>query len=221
MEFGATTTCGASPCRPLSAMLRSLCSLLAGIPVEGPPRITSTTTTGTSAATARPSASVISERPGPAVAVSDGTPPNEAPMTMLIEASSSSACTSAPPTLASAGASHSSSFGRRRDRISGDEAHAAAQRAVAGGLVAGDEPARALGALCAGHASRQAICPARPRIRPATAARFAASASPRPSSWPCARLPRAPPPAGRERCRRAPSTIMFGQLPGDRLGESS
>ena len=95
--------------QPLVAMAMSLCSLLAGMPVDGPPRITSTTTTGISAVTASPMASVISDRPGPAVAVSAGTPPNEAPSAMLIDASSSSACTSTPPTLGSAGASHSSS----------------------------------------------------------------------------------------------------------------
>ena len=75
IELGASTSRGASPCRPLTANDRSLCSLLAGMPVDGPPRITSTTTIGTSAATARPMPSVISARPGPAVAVSDGTPP--------------------------------------------------------------------------------------------------------------------------------------------------
>ena len=78
------------------------------MPVEGPTRMTSTTTIGTSAATASPSDSIISDRPGPEVAVIDGTPPYEAPMIWLIEASSSSACTSTPPTLASEGASHSS-----------------------------------------------------------------------------------------------------------------
>jgi hypothetical protein len=72
-------------------------------------RITSTTTTGTSAATPRPSASIISARPGPEVAVSAGTPPYEAPSAMLMDASSSSACTSVPPIFVSAGDSHSSS----------------------------------------------------------------------------------------------------------------
>jgi hypothetical protein len=43
-------------------------------------------------------ASVISASPGPAVAVSEGTPPYEAPMIMLTEASSSSACSRLPPT---------------------------------------------------------------------------------------------------------------------------
>ena len=75
IDVGARTSRGASPCRPLVANARSLCSLFAGMPVDGPPRITSTTTIGTSAATARPMPSVISASPGPAVAVSDGTPP--------------------------------------------------------------------------------------------------------------------------------------------------
>ena len=79
------------------------------MPVDGPPRMTSTTTTGTSALTASPMPSVISASPGPEVAVSDGTPANDAPTIMLIDASSSSACSSEPPTLASAGAIHSSS----------------------------------------------------------------------------------------------------------------
>ena len=78
------------------------------MPVEGPPRITSTTTIGISAEVARPSASIISERPGPEVAVSAGVPPKDEPMIMLMAASSSSACSSAPPTLARLGASHSS-----------------------------------------------------------------------------------------------------------------
>jgi hypothetical protein len=41
------------------------CSLLVGMPVEGPTRMTSTMTTGVSALTARPSDSVISAGPGP------------------------------------------------------------------------------------------------------------------------------------------------------------
>ncbi len=77
------------------------------MPVEGPPRMTSTTTIGISEAVARPMASIISDRPGPDVAVSDGVPPYEPPMIMLTEASSSSACTSAPPIRARLGASHS------------------------------------------------------------------------------------------------------------------
>ena len=75
IDVGASTRRGASPCNPLTANDRSLCSLLAGMPVDGPPRITSTTTIGTSAEHASPIPSVISASPGPAVAVSDGTPP--------------------------------------------------------------------------------------------------------------------------------------------------
>ena len=77
------------------------------MPVEGPTRITSITTSGVSDAAARPRLSIISERPGPEVAVIEGRPPKEAPMIMLIEASSSSAWTSAPPVAASAGARYS------------------------------------------------------------------------------------------------------------------
>ena len=45
------------------------------MPVEGPARITSTITTGISAATASPSVSTISEKPGPEVTVMAGVPP--------------------------------------------------------------------------------------------------------------------------------------------------
>ena len=69
--------------------------------------MTSTTTTGISAEVASPSASIISESPGPDVAVNAGVPPYDAPMIMLMAASSSSACSNAPPTLTRLGASHS------------------------------------------------------------------------------------------------------------------
>ena len=69
--------------------------------------MTSTTTTGISAAVARPSASIINESPGPEVAVRAGVPPYDEPMIMLIAASSSSACSKTPPILARLGESHS------------------------------------------------------------------------------------------------------------------
>jgi len=69
--------------------------------------MTSMTTMGISAAVASPSASIISERPGPDVAVSAGVPPKDAPMIMLIAASSSSAWSRTPPILTRLGASHS------------------------------------------------------------------------------------------------------------------
>src|ERR1043165_2160604 len=63
------------------------------MPVDGPPRCTLTITAGTSANDARPMNSVISEMPGPEVAVKARAPFQAAPITMPIEASSSSACT--------------------------------------------------------------------------------------------------------------------------------
>ena len=47
-ERGATTGTGASPLRPNMACSRSDCSVLVGRPVEGPPRCTSTMTSGSS-----------------------------------------------------------------------------------------------------------------------------------------------------------------------------
>ena len=91
---------GASPCAPKRAWKRSDCSLFVGFPVDGPPRCTFTMTDGTSAIAASPSISVISERPGPDVAVMDFTPAKDAPMTAPIAASSSSVWTTEPPTSA-------------------------------------------------------------------------------------------------------------------------
>src|SRR5215831_12067108 len=65
------------------------------MPVEGPPRCTLTITAGTSAKEARPMNSVISEMPGPEVAVKARAPFQPAPITMPIEASSSSPWTMA------------------------------------------------------------------------------------------------------------------------------
>ena len=52
----------------------SPCSVLVGMPVLGPARCTSTMTTGVSETPARPSVSVISEKPGPEVLVIARTP---------------------------------------------------------------------------------------------------------------------------------------------------
>src|SRR5436190_1428966 len=71
----------------------SACCVRVGMPVEGPPRCTSMTVTGTSAKYARPRNSVISDTPGPDVAVKARAPFQPAPTTMPIEAISSSACT--------------------------------------------------------------------------------------------------------------------------------
>src|SRR4029077_4366835 len=73
--------------------MRSHCWVRVGIPVEGPARCTSNTTAGISAKYAKPRNSCISEMPGPDVAVNARAPFHAAPITMPIEASSSSACT--------------------------------------------------------------------------------------------------------------------------------
>ena len=64
-ERGATIGTGASPLRPNIACSRSDCSVLVGSPVEGPPRWTSTMTSGSSSETARPIVSDFSATPGP------------------------------------------------------------------------------------------------------------------------------------------------------------
>ena len=72
---GATTGIGESPLRPNMTWSRSDCSFFVGIPVDGPARCTSTTTSGSSIITARPIASVLSAIPGPELAVSPSAPP--------------------------------------------------------------------------------------------------------------------------------------------------
>src|SRR5262249_51591539 len=71
------------------------CWVRVGMPVEGPARCTFMMTAGISAKYERPMNSVISEMPGPLVAVKARAPFQEAPMTMPIEASSSSPWTMA------------------------------------------------------------------------------------------------------------------------------
>ena len=70
---------------------RSPCSILVGMPVDGPARWTSTTTSGSSTMTARPIASLLSAMPGPDEAVRASAPPYEAPIAAPIAAISSSA----------------------------------------------------------------------------------------------------------------------------------
>ncbi len=71
---GARIGMGASELRPYIACSRSACSVLVGKPVEGPPRWMSQITRGSSTATARPMASVLSAMPGPEVVVSASAP---------------------------------------------------------------------------------------------------------------------------------------------------
>src|SRR3954471_17761911 len=77
------------------------------MPVDGPDRCTSMITAGISAKYASPMNSCISEMPGPDVAVKARAPFQAAPMTMPIEASSSSACTMAYLALPGAGSCRS------------------------------------------------------------------------------------------------------------------
>src|SRR5580693_7220224 len=71
------------------------CWVRVGMPVEGPPRCTSKITAGISAKYERPMNSCINEMPGPEVEVKARAPFQPAPITMPIEASSSSAWTMA------------------------------------------------------------------------------------------------------------------------------
>ena len=99
---GATMATGASPLRPNIACSRSACSVLVGIPVEGPARCTSITTRGSSTTTASPSASLFSASPGPLVPVSASEPPKAAPIAAPIAAISSSAWKVTTPRFAGA-----------------------------------------------------------------------------------------------------------------------
>src|SRR6476661_8338166 len=71
--------------------MMSHCWVRVGMPVDGPARCTFMITAGTSAKYDRPMNSVISEMPGPDVEVKARAPFQPAPITMPIEASSSSA----------------------------------------------------------------------------------------------------------------------------------
>ena len=88
---GATIGIGLSPLRPYRTIIRSACSTLVGMPVDGPARWTSMITSGSSVMTARPIASCLSATPGPDVPVSASAPPYAAPMAAPTAAISSSA----------------------------------------------------------------------------------------------------------------------------------
>ena len=96
-ERGATIGTGASPLRPNIACSRSACSVFVGSPVLGPPRWTSTTTSGSSSETASPIVSLFRARPGPEVVLTATAPPYAAPRAMPIAAISSSACSVVTP----------------------------------------------------------------------------------------------------------------------------
>ena len=79
--------------------MTSACAGIVGRPVDGPPRITLTMTTGISVMHANPRFSCLSENPGPEVAVSDFAPASDAPITAPIAAISSSIWMNQPPDL--------------------------------------------------------------------------------------------------------------------------
>src|SRR5258706_13887267 len=91
------------------------------MPVEGPARCTSKITAGISAKYAKPRNSCISEMPGPEVAVKARAPFQAAPITMPIEASSSSACTIANLFFLLAGSSRNPRQWLGKTVASGDE----------------------------------------------------------------------------------------------------
>ncbi len=72
---GATIGSGESLFRPNMTWSRSACSFFVGMPVDGPARWTSMTTSGSSTITASPMASILSAMPGPDDAVSPIAPP--------------------------------------------------------------------------------------------------------------------------------------------------
>jgi len=90
-ELGAITGTGDSPFRPHMACSRSACSVLVGIPVDGPARWTSMITSGSSVITARLIISCFSASPGPDVVVTPSAPPKDAPRAAPTAAISSSA----------------------------------------------------------------------------------------------------------------------------------
>ena len=91
-DVGAITGIGLSPLRPKSTCSKSVCSVLVGKPVDGPPRITSTITKGSSSITAKFMASDFKQMPGPDVEVTPNVPTNEAPIVVQQAANSSSHC---------------------------------------------------------------------------------------------------------------------------------
>jgi len=90
-DWAASTGTGASPLRPNITCSRSDCSVLVGIPVLGPARCTSTTTSGSSVITPRPIVSALRAMPGPELVVTPRWPAKLAPRAAPTPAISSSA----------------------------------------------------------------------------------------------------------------------------------
>ena len=139
-ERGARIGSGASPLRPNIACSRSACSVLVGRPVDGPPRCTSMTRSGSSVMTASPIVSLFSEKPGPEVVVTPSAPPNAAPSAAPTPAISSSAWNVVTPKRLVL-AQLVQDVAGRRDRVGAEEHRQP-------GLDAARRPARRPGRCC-------------------------------------------------------------------------
>src|SRR5215831_1776339 len=71
---GASTGTGDSPFLPYRTISRSACSVLVGMPVDGPARWMSQMISGSSTETARPIVSILSVMPGPEVVLTPRPP---------------------------------------------------------------------------------------------------------------------------------------------------
>ena len=76
---GARIGTGDSPCRPYSAISRSACSVLVGMPVDGPPRWMSRRSAAARRPAPGPIVSAFRSMPGPLVVVTPMAPPKAAP----------------------------------------------------------------------------------------------------------------------------------------------
>ena len=114
----------------------SPCADMVGWPVEGPPRWTLTTTQGVSVIAAKPMFSIISEKPGPLVAVIARAPVQEAPMIDAIEAISSSIWMKTPPFFGKLCRHVLGNLGRWGDRVPAKETTPCCKRPFRTGRVA-------------------------------------------------------------------------------------
>ncbi len=90
-DWAASTGTGASPLRPYITWSKSACSVLVGMPVDGPARWMSHTISGSSVITPSPMVSAFNAIPGPEVVVTPRWPAKLAPRAAPTPAISSSA----------------------------------------------------------------------------------------------------------------------------------
>ena len=135
-DQGARAMAGWSPWAPHLACITSICAGSVGMPVEGPPRITLTTTQGTSAMMAKPMFSCLSEMPGPEEAVIAFAPATLAPMTAPMRADFVFHLDELAAQPGQPFGHQLGDLGGGRDGVAGEEAHAGGQRPLDQGLVA-------------------------------------------------------------------------------------